>query len=275
MTRDEATALLGATRPSDERLAREAADGEVLAAFDALRADESLERWYEAECALDEVIGERLRSALGAPPEYLRERVLAAMAAIVPEIPAIRETTAMPLRAWMGIAAGIMVLGIVGLALREGWFTRETATAEARPALVGEGVEFVSFRESMSDYANGKIKLAMKDEDTVALVDWVVENSGPAFEALPEKMNALVGIGCTVIEWDGRKVSLFCFRNTTNGHIAHLFVIDRGAFPSLPRDEVLRSPEVCCGLESVAWNDEAKVYLLVAHAPNFPVSEFF
>ncbi len=276
MTPKEAKALLGATRPGDEGVATEPEDGDVRAAFELLREDASLDVWYREECSLDEAIGARLRDALAAPPDSLRESLIAGMAAIQSPAPAHPSgTRGALLRGWVAAAAGILVLGVVGLSLRDAWFSPEAGTAQPTPLLGKSGAEFVSFRKSMSDYANGKIKLSMKDEDTVALAEWVASNSGPIFESLPDKMNALSGIGCTVIDWDGRKVSLFCFRNTANGHVAHLFVIGREAFVSLPQGDALRKPEVCCGLESVAWNDENRVYLLVAHDPDFSVSEFF
>jgi hypothetical protein len=276
MTSEEAKALLAATRPDDERFASAAEDGEVRAAFALLREDSSLETWYRRECDLDEAIGARLREALVAPPESLRESLLAGMAAAQSRGPAIHSGPGrIPLRAWAAVAAGIVVLGGVGLSLQEGWFERKAVTEQPSSLLQREEAEFVSFRKSMSDYASGKIQLSIKDEDTVALTNWVSEHSGPVFGSLPEKMNALRGIGCTVIDWDGQKVSLFCFRNTASGHVAHLFVIGREAFQNLPHNDALRKPEICCGLESVAWNDQDQVYLLVAHAPDMSVTEFF
>lgn len=280
MTHDEAKELLSATRPEDEQLARDGRDGKICAAFDTLRGDAALQGWYSAECALDEVITGRFRAALALPPEGLRDSLIAVMlssgrpADDLVRAP-IEVSRGMPLWSWAAVAAGVLVLGTVGLSLRDGWFSKPTVAKQVAPLVAPNALEFVSFRQSMSDYANGNIKLSKKNEDVVVLTDWVSDHAGPAFGSLPEKMNALTGIGCTVIEWDGQKVSLFCFRSTGSGNVAHLFVIAREAFRNLPLDSALRKPEVCCGLESVAWDDESRVYLLVAHSPDHPVSEFF
>ena len=276
MTREEARSLLGATRPEDERSANEGDDGDVRAAFALLRVDASLEAWYREECALDDAIASRLRLALPEPPASLRGQLIAGVATRTSAGGSPASGRRAPLRAWAAAAAVLLVVGGVGIALRDGWFSGDgNVVSTASPLIDNREPAFVSFRQSMSDYANGKIKLSVKNEDLTALTDWVSENSGPVFESLPEKMRTLSGIGCNVIDWDGRKVSLFCFRNTASGHVGHLFVIGREAFGDLPHETDLRKPEVCCGLESVAWHDDIRVYLLVAHEPEMPVSEFF
>jgi hypothetical protein len=60
---------------------------------------------------------------------------------------------------------------------------------------------------------------------------WLQEQHAGA-EKVPSRLAALEPVGCRVLSFRGYKVTLICFRRD-NGQLAHLFVVDRAAFPNL------------------------------------------
>ncbi|HUF62881.1 MAG TPA: hypothetical protein VMN36_12460, partial [Verrucomicrobiales bacterium] len=77
-----------------------------------------------------------------------------------------------------------------------------------------------------------------------------------------EALDAIEGMGCRILEWQGHHVSLLCFRDR-KGEAWHLFTIARDVFDQLPEEELNRIL-VIDHRETKGWPDGEVFHLLVA-----------
>ena len=82
---------------------------------------------------------------------------------------------------------------------------------------------------------------------------------------LPEKFHDFAGIGCRVLDWRGRKVTLICFRdNSQFKDTVHLLVIDADDLPGArPGSQpVFRERD---HIATASWSDDQHTYILAGH----------
>ncbi len=258
MTPEKAKLLLSGTRPGDEEIARRSDNSELCEAFDLLESDGALRAWYEEECAFDDAIGRKMKAI--AIPDGLRESLAEAA------VPA--RTTSFPMMTWLAAAAAVLLIGVFFLMQQNG---RGTELA----SLDQKGGTYGCLCEGVTEFANGKFELAHFANDLSDLNEWVTQQSAPGLRELPDKIAQLDGMGCTIVNWGPHKVSMFCMKKgDTEGSVVHLFVIDRSAVAKLPDIEKLNRPGKTNGLETVAWEDDRHLYLLVGAEPGVGVSDF-
>jgi hypothetical protein len=89
---------------------------------------------------------------------------------------------------------------------------------------------------------------------------YLADNQGHADYTVPKPMQELSGVGCAVLKWRNKKVSLVCLREPTKSDL-YLFVIDRSEVTDPPSGN---RPEFRAvgRLMSASWSKGDKAYVL-------------
>jgi len=213
----------------------EASDPLLAEALEQVRQDPELARWLEQDRQLFDLLSQSLETI--AVPPHLQAQILAG-ARLVRPVPWWQH----PLR--LAAAAVLMLLATAGLF-----------------RLLGpDPVPFTQFRDDMTRQLASLDHLDHLDPQAEALQHWLAEAHYPADFDLPAKLKELTAIGCRLLDWDHRKVSLVCF-NVDEGRAVHLFVMDRPATMKLPPSSGSEcSP--CGRWQTIAWARDNKIYLL-------------
>ncbi len=204
MNKNEARLILAAYRPGGQ----DAADPFFAEALDAAAKEPELARWFAEEREFDRAIAARLESV--AAPFGLKTRILAKARAV--------STSKSTWAASLAVVAAVLFLlaQIVNL-----W--RDTSRASA--ALPDYQREMVSFIQLTPP-------LELESSDLDKIKDWLAKKD-IAQIAVPPRLATLESVGCRVLSFRNRKVTLICFRRGEGKNLAHLFVVDRAALPKL------------------------------------------
>ncbi len=262
MNHEEAKFILRAYRPGGQ----DADDPQFAEALAHARRDPELARWLAEQAALDTAIGGKLQSL--PVPADLKASILAGRKVIRP----------MP---WWGrrlhpaaVAAALAVtFTTIGfLALRE--------PAEPR-------ADFQRFSQDLTDYLGKGYGLLPKNahlatEDagyfgsqvyrmnyrSPSLYDirrWLAENGGHGDFTSPGGLKHPLNLGCGVMEWRGRRITLIAFQTGRSlpQDKVHLAIINSADLPDPPPRGTPRLDER--GVWSTAaWNDGQFTYFLLA-----------
>jgi hypothetical protein len=231
MDKSEARGLLSLHRAGDV-----AEDERIAEALRLAQSDPELFAWWQKEQALDETIGAKLRDM--PVPAGLKERILAPSPPI--EFPRPRR------RNWLLAAAACLAAFAVIFSSWRGLFQPANSLAD--------------FRDEMTSFVKVDPALALTTDQLPRITSWLEKNNAPAQVNLPKGLRALDPIGCRTLRYRGHDVALICFKRD-NGLLAHIFVLDRRAFPRLP-DRA--SPQFAAreGWTSASWAEGNYAYVL-------------
>ena len=233
MNNEEARKILAVYRPGGHD-----ADDPFFA--DAKRAaleDPELGAWFAEEQNFDRAFASRIAEA--AVPVGLKTRILAAASN-----PPQRR---FPLRSIGLAAAAILLLAAV--------FTFWQMRSQ-RLAMLDH------FRGEMISFVKLSPPLEFKADELEEVKEWLTDREAPAKVSVPPNLARLDPVGCRVLSFRGRKVTLICFRRD-DGRIAHLLIVDRSRLPGLPeRSDAMLAPEG--EWMTAAWSEGEHSYLLAA-----------
>lgn len=250
MNIEEAKALLAATRAGESD-----PDNPDLA--DALRLAEQepeLAAWLETEYAFDEAFSAKLQEIK--PPDDLKAR----LHALAPEDERLGESPAttddkvisLPKRAWwqrggiLSAAATIVILFAFGTLLLD---PTEVDASEGLP----------HYYDHVTNHRHSGPELHKALEDMEVIRQELAQKEHPVPGILPDKIDELLEIGYGHFEYKGFPVSVI---HMSNGHIYHLYLIDRSAFDA---DDNISKPQVLASnkLALMAWMDNDHLYVLI------------
>ncbi len=259
MTTDQAKAILAIYR---EDLPVDEIEGgrEALA---LLERDPELQQWFAQEQQFDHDFGAALQEI--PIPENLHDTIL--QSALSAEATASEDNVvAFPRRRFYWAAAAAVVLAAAGLVK---YFLFP-------PPVVFPGSEFASvtkFCDDMAYYANSRFALGKFTSDFTKARDWLTQRQSPVFKETPGAIVEYKGMGCQSFLWGSNRVSLVCFKNSSDD-IVHLFVINKAAFEEMVPVDQLQSMQVRHQLETGGWlgNDE-NLYLLVGSDPEVKIDD--
>jgi hypothetical protein len=235
MNNDEAKLILQAYRPGGQ----DANDRRFQEALEQAHRDPELARWFANEQALDSRIGAKVKAAI-TPPAHLKSQLLAQRKIVRPVV-----WWRQPM--WQLAAAACLALLATIAAV---WF---------KPS--GTGV-FAQYRGEMAEFAALKLdRLDLTSHDVKEVRQWLVQKDAHGDLVLPAGLNGRPSLGCRLLEWKGKKVSLVCFE-LENRQVAHLLVIDRSAFKDAPSESPVfkQVGEVA----TVSWSRGDKVYVVAS-----------
>lgn len=214
-------------------------DAEVAEALRLVAAEPGLRAWWEEQQQFDRGV----RAALeGLPvPEGLEAAILAGRTpARVVRFPDRRRWL------WMGAAAAAaVVISMVGSVL----WGRGTRTSE-----------WDTFRNRMARAALREYRMTLTTNDLGVIQGYLAQAGAPAAYELPVGVKGLPGLGCGVVRWQDRPVSMVCF-DLGRKRILWLFVAEQASVRGAPVSNETRS-ERWGQLATTAWSDGRHVYLM-------------
>jgi hypothetical protein len=243
MDEQQARLILQAYRPGSER-----DDSQVAEALEEAARNPQLAQWFEEEQAFDRAISVHLEAV--SPPFGLKTRILANTAS-----PANSRQWSLATKL-AAIAALLFLLAQIVSLYR--------AVAPTAPGLPDYAREMVSFIQLTPP-------LEMKSDDLGAIKNWLVKKEA-APKDVPPRLAALEPLGCRILSFRGRKVTLICFQRDKD-RLAHLFMVDRAAMPKLRPGE--RPVFVDAGeWTTAAWAENDRVYMIAVQGDRAAVQRY-
>jgi hypothetical protein len=229
---EPAKLILSAYRPHGQ----DADDPTFADALAAAGQDATLADWLREQQEFDRAIADRLAQV--APPPGLRERIIAGA-----KVSRTREWWQWP-QVW-AVAAMFLILVVFGERLAPPHH-RELADWQTHALGVLDELEA------------GRTGFNKSAKNSAELTAWLREHAAPT-PAVPSKLTATETWGCKTWTWQGRQVSLMCFKAGEKG--VHLFTTDRAGLADSPPEG---KPEFARHGEWVvaSWSQGDKTHML-------------
>lgn len=235
MTNEEAKFILSAYRPNG----RDASDPSMAEALEQAARDPELAAWFQAERSFDEIISAKLNE-VSVPPE-LKPTILAGHR--------VMGDSAGPSRFFHGLRWAAAFLICAGALMWLNLGDKKPASPLAR------------FRADMTAHlASRTAPLDFRAKSLPEVRQWLGQEHAIAELEVPQRLAAQGTMGCQILEWNGAKVTLVCF-DIGDWEMAHLLVVDRRAFSSLP-DSAEPTLNQSAGWTTASWVKGDRVYLL-------------
>ena len=239
MNREQAREILGFFRPGsvDEH------DSDFAEALAFARSDAGLGVWLDEHCASYETIRSRMRQI--AVPTGLKEQILA-------EQRSPSNIVALPKSSWLKPVLAVAAIMILLLSISSLWPPRSTD-------------HFSTYRNRMVGTALRLYGMDLETNDLSQVRTYLAQKNAPADYVLPDALANRECVGCVVLQWQDRPVSMLCFR--TGRPLApgeksdlFLFVTARNSF-----SESSLSVKRVNKLVTASWTEGDKLYLLATH----------
>lgn len=243
MTPKQARQILLTYRP----WANDAQDPEVAEALELCRANAELAWWFDGHCVLQNAIRTQFRNV--PLPAGLKEQILSEY-----QLPV--EVTWWRRPALQATAAGVMLfIAIVSI-----WFNF--------PRQPKEDTSFSAYLSRMVQAASPAYGMDLETNDPVQIRAYLAQRRTPADYVLPPKLDPAASVGCAVLSWQGRPVTMLCYR--TGRPLApgsksdlFLFVIDQRDVAK-PPDTITPGFAPVGSFATASWSEGGKVYVLAA-----------
>ena len=231
MNNQEARLILSAYRPDGH----DSADPRFQEALAQAQRDPELAAWFARECRIDAALGGKVREQ-AQPPPHLKAAILAATRMARPA-PWFQRPV------WITSAAALLVGALILVVL----FLPKSG-----------GAEFAALQRDMAEFLGSKeFRLEHMTPSANEAQRWLADRRVDF--VMPARLESQPTMGCRVIDWQGHKVSLICFK-LDGGETVHLFTLDRSALRDAPAAEPQFS---VAGRYAVAgWTGGDKVYLV-------------
>ena len=187
MTSQQAKQILLAYRP----WANDAEDLEMAAALALCRADGELAQWFEKHCATQTAVRAKLQDPK--PPEGLLQQIVSEQRARVLSRQTARRRLAMAVA-----CAAIFV---------SGWFIWKATFPVPREDLTFEG-----YRNRMARTALRAYGMDVETNDLAIIQAHLAANQAPVDYLLPEALRQTPAVGCGVLRWQNKPVTMLCYR---------------------------------------------------------------
>lgn len=251
MTTKQAKEILALYRP-------DTADWQDPAFYKARKLaakDAELGRWFEEHCASYLAMREKLQAV--PIPAGLMEQILSERQRHppVPEEATIVYPVFRRFQPWLAAAAAVvLLLGLVG------W--RYVAIQRSDEAA------YRAFENRMISTATKAYAMALTTNDLASIKSFLNRRRAPANYVLPAGLAKARAVGCAIVPWNGRPVSMICFdsgRPLQPGQVSDLwlFVTDRTAVTHAPVSNIPALAQMDWVI-SASWSEDGETYLLAA-----------
>jgi hypothetical protein len=241
MNPNEAKQILLLYRPDTA----DAEDPQIAEALAVAKSDPALARWLEAHCGRQRALRDKFRQIT--VPAGLLEQIISEQAAS-------QRATQRKNRLGTGLMLAAGCLAIIFLA----W--------NYLPDLSGNDVSFPVYKNQMAGIAESSYNMELFTNNLTTVRAYLARNGAPADFNLPAPLAQTTIAGCAIENWNGRKVSLVCFRTgaprpPNQVSDLWLFVIDRQSVKQAPATDL---PQLAAArdLFTAAWTQDGKLYLL-------------
>jgi hypothetical protein len=199
MTNERAKLLLSAYRHNGA----DAQDPFFHEALEQATRDPEVASWLTKQRGFDALIVEKLSSIQ--PPPSLQS-------AILDSIRSGPSKNRLPFRSILAMAAILVLSGVLlSLMFRQ-------SDPDSRSLAQYQNA-------ALAVLAGGIPRLDLMTPDFSRAQEYLLERAAPRAPAIPASLQELQTAGCRAIDWNGKMVSLTCFR-LPSGELLHLFVID-------------------------------------------------
>jgi hypothetical protein len=243
MTNDQAKLLLSGYRHNGA----DAQDPFFREALEQAARDPELAGWFAAQRSFDTLITEKLHSVQ--PPATLKSAILTCLQGS-------RLRPVFPLARLLPLAA-VLILGAVLLVV-----TRpkndERSLAQYQNAALGV----------LSEGAAPKLDLMTSDLSRAE--QYLARNQAPRASEIPATLRQLTPVGCRVIAWNGRMMSLTCF-SLPDGELLHMFVIDAKSMGTIAAPDEIREIN---GWHVKFQSQNGMLLMLISKAPIVELSRY-
>ena len=200
-------------------------------------SDPQLRQWVDRQQALTDAVRDKLEEI--PVPEDLRGRILAGGSLSV-------KTRQMNRRQWVAMAAGLAL--ILGAILWQVLRIHPESNAD-----------FTGMRHDMTEFLSGIFTLELSSRQLDKLQAFLAEEYQFVDYQVPDGLASHPGVGCRMIDWQGRQIALICFN--VEGELVHLMVLPRDQLPDAPAaGDMVRG--VVNEWSTASWIDERNVYLV-------------
>lgn len=231
-------------------------DPQIAEALKQAQADPELRQHLEDECQFDRDFSEALRAI---PVNYEGMQELLDSDHQEKSSQLKKTDKVIPFKSKRRIRlilASVAVMLLSGFLINYFFFPKPVTFPQLTEANTSD------FRDHMAYFATQRFTLEKTTPDWNEARNWLVEKKAPVFNAAPEHLAKLKGMGCREIDWNGTKVSLICFLNGKE-ELVHLFIVDQANL-NLKDLAQLQTLKKYHALETKGWSDQEHVYLLVA-----------
>lgn len=264
MNNEEAKFILRAYRPGGQ----DAADPQFAEALDQARRDPELSRWLAEQAALDTAIGGKLQ-AIPVPAD-LKASILAGRKVVPIKPEPWWRRSIHPAAATAAVAVTFATIGF--LALREppepkadfARFTKDITD------YLGKGYGVLPRHAHLATteagyFGSQSYRMNYRSPSLDDIRRWLAANGGHSEFISPGGLKQPLNLGCAVMDWWGRRITLVSFqigRNLPHDKV-HLVVISSADLPDPP---VRGQPNFGEreGWTAGSWNDGKLTYFLLA-----------
>jgi len=250
MNRERLNEILETYRPGEGL----ESDPEVRQALEQAAADPELAALRRQIEGFDRSLAQRLQGIQA--PVDLPERILAAARARNRDL--TQPEPAQPtgtLFSWFHPAAFATAAAIIILLALS--FTFWRTPEPAYPGTVMAGTNLMQTAHAL--YAS--LNPGFKSRDGSEILAYLKTKGGTVPASLPGNIAWDKSFACDVIEVNGSKVSIICFKAPDESKTMHLFTFHRAAFPDFqcpPSPNICNDGGCCCA----TWGDEEQIHVL-------------
>ena len=246
MKREDAKLILQVCRPGDEA----AADPQLAEALALAKSDRELGAWFASERHWDACLRRELKT-VPVPPD-LKAQILARQN-VVPLPVADRRR---PLFSWQSPLLWAMAAAIIiFLGFAFNW---------SRPPALAPLTEFAHDMILASPMDEHHVDV--RNSDFQQVKGWLADHHAVADINLPPGIKNAPGLmGCRIVNWHGRPVSMLCFLMNGSQHV-DLFVTPASTLADAPVPGEPRFAMVDQQM-TVGWSDGGNVYLITGKVP--------
>jgi hypothetical protein len=257
VNRAEAKIILQLYRPDTA----DADDPQIAEALALAKSDPELSRWFEEHCARQNALREKFRQ-IGIPAG-LKEQIISEQAAFFKRN-SRREKI---------ILVATVTTIIAALAVIVSFYFQPGGNGNQAVANT-----LANYQNQMAGTATSGYGMSFPTNDLTQIRNYLTQNAAPSDYTLPAPLEKTATTGCAIEGWQGKKVSMICFRTGKplppgqQGDL-WLFVVDHTSVKGAPDAASPQFTKVN-QLAIATWTQGGKLYLLATEGDEQVLRKF-